>query len=196
MPKDFGEILAAGYSEGNGFAVLTGNLDALQTCLIAAPHGGGIEPGTSEITRATAALANRAFYVFEGTLESGNKKLHVDSTSFTEPHVTKLASQTDFLVTVHGQGNQDKSIIYVGGLYKSGKGIFIQRLSNDLAPLGIKVVDAALSGEGEDIAGLNKSNLTNTGKGKKVFSLRFRSELVEYFSLTSRRTVAIIRVRT
>src|SRR5258708_126773 len=176
MPKDFREILAGGYCEGNGFRVITGNLDALQTCLIAAPHGGGIEPGTSEITRATAALSKRAFYVFEGNLESGNKKLHVDSTGFTEPRITQLASQTDFLVTVHGEGNADKAIIYVGGLYKRGKDIFIQRLSNDLGPLNVEVVDAASSTGGEDIAGVSPMNLTNTGKKKDGIQLEI-SEL-------------------
>jgi len=172
MPKDFREILAGGYSEGNSFQIITGNLDALQTCLIAAPHGGGIEPGTSEIARTTAALSKRAFYVFEGTLESGNKKLlHVDSTGFTEPHITQLASQTNFLITVHGQGNRDKAIIFVGGLYRRGKDIFIQCLSNDLTPLGVEVIDATLSTEGEDIAGLSPRNLTNTGQRREGIQL-------------------------
>jgi phage replication-related protein YjqB (UPF0714/DUF867 family) len=189
MPRNFEEILDAGYREGKDFRVSMDNLDALQSCLLAAPHGGGIEPGTSEITRATAALNKRAFYLFEGILKSGNKdRLHIDSTGFTEPNVTNLAPKTDFLVTVHGENDKKKAIIYVGGLYQRGKDIFIRQLSNDLGMLKVEVVDAASSDGGEKIAGRSPQNLTNTGRRKEGVQLEIskRARLIFFPDLSAK----------
>ena len=44
---------------------------------IVAPHGGGIEPGTSEIADAIASQ-RWSFYTFEGLKRSGNGVLHID----------------------------------------------------------------------------------------------------------------------
>jgi phage replication-related protein YjqB (UPF0714/DUF867 family) len=43
---------------------------------ILAPHGGGIEPGTSELAEAVAG-EGLSFYAFEGLKRSGNAVLHV-----------------------------------------------------------------------------------------------------------------------
>ena len=50
---------------------------------IIAPHGGGIEPGTSEIADAVAGLTH-SFYTFEGLRTSGNTDLHITSTRYDE----------------------------------------------------------------------------------------------------------------
>ena len=46
---------------------------------IVAIHGGGIEPGTSELADAVAGL-EFSFYAFEGLKGSGNADLHITST--------------------------------------------------------------------------------------------------------------------
>jgi phage replication-related protein YjqB (UPF0714/DUF867 family) len=51
---------------------------------IIAPHGGKIEPGTSEIARKIAG-ADFSFYAFEGRKKQHNKSLHITSTRFDEP---------------------------------------------------------------------------------------------------------------
>jgi poly-gamma-glutamate hydrolase-like protein len=61
---------------------------------LVAPHGGGIEPGTSELADAIAA-SDLSFYTFEGLKPSGNTDLHITSTRFDEPMcLTLLASST------------------------------------------------------------------------------------------------------
>src|SRR5262245_11150501 len=46
---------------------------------IVAPHGGGIEPGTSELADGVAGLEH-SFYTFEGLKTSGNGDLHITAT--------------------------------------------------------------------------------------------------------------------
>ena len=51
---------------------------------IVSPHGGGIEPGTSEIADGIAVL-DFSYYAFEGLKSQGNSDLHITSTRFDEP---------------------------------------------------------------------------------------------------------------
>jgi phage replication-related protein YjqB (UPF0714/DUF867 family) len=51
---------------------------------VMAPHGGGIEPGTTEIARGVAGT-DHTFYAFEGLKPGGNQDLHITSTNFDEP---------------------------------------------------------------------------------------------------------------
>jgi phage replication-related protein YjqB (UPF0714/DUF867 family) len=60
---------------------------------IVAPHGGGIEPGTSEIADAIA-VQRWSVYSFEGLKQSGNRVLHITSTCFDEPMCLILLSDT------------------------------------------------------------------------------------------------------
>lgn len=81
---------------------------------IIAPHGGGIEPGTSEITKAIAD-SEFAFYCFEGIKLRGNEELHITSTYFDEPICIQLIERSQIVVTVHGCAGEHE-IVYVGGL--------------------------------------------------------------------------------
>jgi phage replication-related protein YjqB (UPF0714/DUF867 family) len=82
--------------------------------VILAPHGGGIEQGTSEIA---AAVAGEEFslYCFKGIKESGNEDLHVTSTLFDDPQCLDLVTQSRIVVAIHGLQGRDKAI-NVGGL--------------------------------------------------------------------------------
>jgi phage replication-related protein YjqB (UPF0714/DUF867 family) len=84
---------------------------------IIAPHGGGIEPGTSEITSQIAGSVY-SFYCFEGLKPSGNSVLHITSTRFDEPRCVDLVSASDFVVSVHGLAGTYEGID-VGGLDQS-----------------------------------------------------------------------------
>jgi len=81
---------------------------------IIAPHGGGIEPGTSEIARAIAGRSF-SFYTFEGIRLSGNELLHITSTLFDEPKCLDLVQSSDIVIAIHGCGGSAREI-YVGGL--------------------------------------------------------------------------------
>jgi phage replication-related protein YjqB (UPF0714/DUF867 family) len=80
--------------------------------LIIAPHGGGIEPGTSELARMIAG-EDYSLYCFEGLKERGNRDLHITSHNFDEPRALELAARSSFVVAIHGCLGTDA--IYLGG---------------------------------------------------------------------------------
>ena len=85
-----------------------------QAVTIVAPHGGKIEPVTSEIAAAIAG-AEYNVYCFEGMKPSGNSALHITSANFDEPRCVELVSTSDYVVTVHGLSGTNEAID-VGGL--------------------------------------------------------------------------------
>lgn len=81
--------------------------------LVMAPHGGGIEPGTTPLARSIAA-DDFVFYSFKGVSDGGNRCLHVTSTSFDEPEAVRLAEQAEVVLAVHGKSG-DGEFVMVGG---------------------------------------------------------------------------------
>ena len=80
--------------------------------LILAPHGGGIEPGTSELAEAIAA-GDHSLYIFEGIRVRGNSDLHITSASFDEPACLAMLARADGVATVHGE-ERDDAAIFIG----------------------------------------------------------------------------------
>lgn len=81
--------------------------------LIMAPHGGAIEPGTTEIAEAVAAQQH-AFYTFSGIRKQGNGLLHITSRLFDGPRGLNMVRRAAAVVTIHGcRGNVP--IVYSGG---------------------------------------------------------------------------------
>lgn len=80
---------------------------------IIAPHGGGIEPGTSELA-ATIAAEEYSFYCFEGLNKSVNGDLHVTSHRFDDPLALSLAARSAIVVGIHGC--KGANAILLGGL--------------------------------------------------------------------------------
>jgi phage replication-related protein YjqB (UPF0714/DUF867 family) len=97
---------------------------------IIAPHGGGIEPGTSEIAKAIAGLLF-SYYIFDGLKQEGNEILHITSTLFDEPKCLQLINDSEIVVVIHGCGGDEKAI-HVGGLHDELK----TRLLNALVKEG------------------------------------------------------------
>lgn len=56
---------------------------------IIAPHGGKIEPGTSDIARKIATQRFN-YYCFEGIKKENNECLHITSHHFDEPMAVKI----------------------------------------------------------------------------------------------------------
>lgn len=83
--------------------------------VIMAPHGGKIEPMTSEIAEAIAG-DNYSFYSFEGLKSDGNSVLHIESHLFDEPRALQAVKKADIVITVHGQLNHKEEFVMVGGL--------------------------------------------------------------------------------
>ena len=84
---------------------------------VAAPHGGGIEPGTSEIAVAIAGT-DLSYYLFEGHKQQGNATLHITSSRFDEPQGLALLRRAGCVVTVHGEASRTETV-YLGGLNTS-----------------------------------------------------------------------------
>jgi phage replication-related protein YjqB (UPF0714/DUF867 family) len=129
--------------------------------LILAPHGGGIEPGTSELAVAIARF-NHSLYMFEGIKMSDNKTLHITSTQFDDPQLLKLLNSSNRTIAIHGcSGNEQ--IAYVGGLQDDMRDKIIARLSEN----GIKAtISSNPSLQGRDIN--NICNRNSTGKGMQI----------------------------
>jgi phage replication-related protein YjqB (UPF0714/DUF867 family) len=82
---------------------------------IVAPHGGGIEPGTSELADA-AASEQHSFYAFLGLKPTGNAALHLTSTRFDEPLCLELVTRATAVLTLHGEHGDEVGGVFVGGL--------------------------------------------------------------------------------
>ena len=133
------------------------------------PHGGGIEPGTSELADAIAA-GSETFYAFEGLKPSGNADLHITSTRFDEPLALWLVAQCQRVITLHGEHGGDGSpTVYAGG--------------RD-APLRRRVT-LALQAQGftverhpdPDLQGLEPTNLCNRGRSGRGVQLEIARPL-------------------
>lgn len=62
--------------------------------LVFSPHGGDIEPGTSEIVE--AFQESYSTYLFEGTKQDNNRDLHITSTNFDEPILVQMIKTYPF----------------------------------------------------------------------------------------------------
>jgi phage replication-related protein YjqB (UPF0714/DUF867 family) len=122
---------------------------------IVAPHGGGIEPGTSEIADAIAG-ERFSFYAFEGLKSTGNTDLHITSTRFDEPMCLTVLNVSDVVVTLHGEESEE-----------DGEGVFLGGLDDVLGA----AICSALKQKGFDVRkhtspnlqGRDKKNICNRG---------------------------------
>jgi phage replication-related protein YjqB (UPF0714/DUF867 family) len=135
--------------------------------LIATPHGGGIEPGTSEIANAIAGFAH-SLYIFEGIRSSGNNILHITSTQFDDPQLLKLLNSAKSVLALHGcSGNEQ--IAYVGGLLDEVRDKIIEKLNQ----AGIK---AEISSD-RSLQGRDANNICNKGTLRKGIQIELSESL-------------------
>jgi phage replication-related protein YjqB (UPF0714/DUF867 family) len=143
---------------------------------VVAPHGGGIEPGTSEIAHAIAA-GEFSFYAFEGLKSSGNTDLHITSTRFDEPMCLTLIRQSGIVLTIHGENSDG-----------NGEPVF---LGGQDAELG-QLVDAALTAAGFEVRqhedprlqGVEPCNVCNRGTTGRGVQLELSRGLREQMFLS------------
>ncbi|WP_427149045.1 poly-gamma-glutamate hydrolase family protein [Rhizobium leguminosarum] len=84
-------------------------------CAIA-PHGGKIEPSTSELARAVAS-DTCSLCLFEGRKNSGNRDLHITSTNFDEPRGDALVRKGEVAIAFHGGAGEGETI-FLGGRHQ------------------------------------------------------------------------------
>lgn len=120
---------------------------------IVAPHGGGLELGTSEIACAIAADLF-SLYCFEAIAEDDSGILHLTSTRFDEPQAIELIGRSHTVVTIHGCADA-VPVVFVGGLDQRLKALLIDRL----ARAGFDAQD-----DNSHHAGSSPLNLCNRGR--------------------------------
>jgi phage replication-related protein YjqB (UPF0714/DUF867 family) len=120
--------------------------------VIVAPHGGGIEIGTSQLA-ARIARARHSLFLFEGLKPPWqNRSLHITSHKFDHPRCLALVARS--LVTLAVHGCKGDSQIYVGGLDVELK----TRLTARLNAAGLPA-----RAEGHSYLGRNPLNICNRG---------------------------------
>lgn len=175
-PLSYREILERNLMLGRDFRIAFGDSN-IDKCLLLAPHGGGIEPGTSEILRAVAELSDWAWYEFAGFLRAGNREaLHIPSTFFDEPTLLRLLPQAGLVIAFHGASEARAPLAYVGGKWARGRQLLADAINHSSAKHGILAVDATGLDGSEEIQGFGESNLTNRGRRGEGIQISFSRE--------------------
>ena len=134
---------------------------------IVAPHGGGIEPGTSEIAEAVAG-DTFSFYAFEGHRATNNRELHITSARFREPQCDALIAASPLVIAIHGE-NSPGQTVFIGGLAKEA----IAAIRMALEAAGFVVQQH----ENRQLQGESPDNVCNRGQGRKGVQLELSSGL-------------------
>lgn len=149
---------------------------------IIAPHGGGIEPGTSEIADAIAA-DDLSFYAFEGIKSHGNGNLHITSTRFDEPRCAALVEASTAAISVHGEDSQ-RVVVFLGGR----DGQTLNGLRASLAQNGF-CVESHPSPRLQGLDQANTCNRTRSGVGVQLeLSKGMRRSFFQSLSKNGRRS--------
>ena len=123
--------------------------------VVIAPHGGAIEPGTSEVARAVAG-DDLSLALFEGIApEGGNRRLHLTSTRFDEPRCVELVLGAAAVVAIHGEASVNPAVFLGGRDHRLGA-----RLKTALNKHGHAV---EVHGN-RDLHGLSENNICNRGR--------------------------------
>ncbi len=116
MPDKYDSFseLAACETEGVHYQIRL--IDRASPIVIVAPHGGNIEPGTSQ-TAALIAADQFSLYCFEGIVSG--RRLHITSTRFDEPRGCALVQASEIAIGIHGRADSgDHQTIWLGGLHE------------------------------------------------------------------------------
>lgn len=119
---------------------------------IIAPHGGKIEPKTSEIA---AGIARDQFnyYCFEGMKPANNRWLHITSHNFDEPQALELLARSQTVVAVHAC-TDEKAVVYPGGRDEE----LMAAIVTEFKTVGISVANRNFK-----YPGVNPNNICNRG---------------------------------
>ena len=168
MPKyrSFSQ-LAAGETEGVDYHIRC--RFGLSEYAVVAIHGGGIEPGTTEIADAVAG-SQHSFYTFSGIKKSGNASLHITSHLFDEPKGRDLVNTVSTVLSIHGCWDSEP-IVFVGGRHHQ----LAKMLGTDLSKVGFSIEKS------RRYPGLSPSNICNRGRCAKGVQIEISAGLRRLF---------------
>jgi phage replication-related protein YjqB (UPF0714/DUF867 family) len=155
--------------EGEDFRVeiLSGDERSSEIVIIA-PHGGAIEPQTSQIAREVAG-EEFSLYLFEGMKTNCNfETLHITSTRFDEPRCVGLVQKSHTAVSIHGK-KEKKRIVLVGGRARGLGESIIKQLKN--AGFDARGISSG------DVSGTSKKNICNRTASEKGVQLEICRQL-------------------
>jgi phage replication-related protein YjqB (UPF0714/DUF867 family) len=122
---------------------------------IVALHGGGIEPGTSEIAQAIAGN-DYSLYCFESLKANGSELLHITSHDFDDPLCLNLIKTAQVVISIHGCSGDGKGAgVFIGGRHKQLQ----KQLSDTLQQAGFLVAPGAGRYPGQ-----HRDNVCNLGQ--------------------------------
>lgn len=160
---------------------LTGRIEVQRTTILA-PHGGGIEAGTSELCVAIAGYHPadleptptdgpvHDYWMFEGLRSTGNAELHVTSTGCDDHVALSLTGGSLNAVGLHGCTTAQAELpdrtqaVLVGGLSTALK----ERLLLRLTETGIRAIDADTVPDLNGDEPTNIANRTLLGAGAQL----------------------------
>jgi phage replication-related protein YjqB (UPF0714/DUF867 family) len=170
---------------------------------VIAPHGGGIEPGTSELCLAVAGYHPATmtvtpaagpvydFWMFEGLRSSNNSQLHITSTHCDDPVARSICAGARRAVSLHGctpsQARVAEGVgaVLVGGADTGLRALLMARLTD----AGVYAIDAAGVGE---LDGDNPDNIVNgtlgTGGAQLELTTPLRAAMFTTNTRSGRRT--------
>lgn len=150
-------------------AKTTNNKDILVTAI----HGGGIEPGTSELAKLISKKGDYNLYSFEGLLPSNNKKLHITSTNFDDPKLTEMVYKSNEAISIHGI-EEDNKAVYIGGKDKKMAKSITKYLEKE--GFNVKKSPRYVNGDSEH----NIINKNDSGSGVQIeISTKYRKQFFE-----------------
>jgi phage replication-related protein YjqB (UPF0714/DUF867 family) len=136
---------------------------------VIAPHGGGIERGTSELALAIAD-GDLSWYLFAGLKAAGNEDLHITSENFDEPVGVALVESSDTILAVHGASGA-APVVYLGGRDE----VFGNRMRDRLFQAGFDVQNHPR------LRGALPRNICNRGQSGRGVQLELTMGLREIF---------------
>lgn len=154
------EALAAGERRNIDFRIRFD--ERASPVIVLAPHGGRIEPGTSELAEAIAK-DDLSFYAFEGIRGDQNGTLHITSHRFDEPDALRLVGLAEVAVALHGrQDRGDPSSIWLGGKATALRDAIATALSE--AEFDVAIAEGELAAQHPS----NICNRTRSGAGVQL----------------------------
>jgi len=129
-------------------------LDRGSPITILAPHGGNIEPHTSEIARLIAA-ENYNLFCFNGQKQCDNHTLHITSHNYDEEQALTLVCSSSIVIAVHGCV-QKSAMIFIGGRWE----ILKQHIAHHVHRMELPAV---ICDETSGFSGQHPDNICNRG---------------------------------